>query len=423
MATPAHSKPERITVIGAGLFGLTTALELTRRGYKVLVLDRSLPPVPDGSSVDISRVIRPDYADEFYTKMGLEAMKGWEGDFSPYFHRSGLLCVARGNKHAYLEDSRTNLENMGVKVENLEEEQLRTRCSAMIGDLSDIKGYFNPVCGWADAQQSIQEMARRCALAGVSFITGPEGTVTSLIKEHDQVVAVKTSTGTVLKSDVIILATGAWTPHLIDMDKTSISSSQPVGFIQLTANEADQLKDCPVIINLSTGWFIFPPTPGNHVLKMARHGYGYEIPQQSNSLRRPFSAPLLKANNTKSQFLPADAEQALKEGLSGFFPQFKTKEFSNRRLCWYSDTPKGDFIVDYHPDFHNLFIATGDSGHAFKFLPVIGRYVADSFEGKASEIQKSRWKFRRSSTPISRGDGSRGGPPRRALNGEELAKL
>ncbi|KAJ5367946.1 FAD dependent oxidoreductase [Penicillium cataractarum] len=423
MPTPVISKSERVTIVGAGLFGLTTALELAQRGYNVLVLDRDLPPVLDGSSVDISRVIRPDYADEFYTKMGLEAMQGWEEEFAPFFHRSGLLCVAQDNTHAYLEESRENLEKMGLRVESLEEEEIKKRYPAVQGDLKSIRGYINPISGWADAKQSIQEVARKCVLAGVSFVVGAEGTVSSLIKDGDKVIALKTSTGAFLRSHVTILATGARTPHLIDMDNVSISTSQPVGFIQLTEKEAEELKSCPVIINLSTGWFIFPPTPKTHILKMARHGYGYEVSQPSSSLRRPLSAPRLGLSNIKSAFLPADAELALKDGLSTFFPQFKDKEFSNRRLCWYSDTPKGDFIVDYHYDFKNLFIATGDSGHAFKFLPVLGRYVADSFEGKASETQKKKWKLGRSSAPISRGDGSRGGPPRRALNAEELSRL
>lgn len=76
----------------------------------------------------------------------------------------------------------------------------------------------------------------------------------------------------------------------------------------------------------------------------------------------------------------------------------------------------------YFPSVARFWWIT-EQNSAFKFLPVIGRYVADSFEGKASDLQRMRWQFRRSSAPISRGDGSRGGPPRRALSGEELAKL
>lgn len=72
-------KREDILIVGAGIFGLTTALELRERGYeKITVLDRYARPVPDGSSVDISRVIRFDYGDPVYAKMALEAMKGWE---------------------------------------------------------------------------------------------------------------------------------------------------------------------------------------------------------------------------------------------------------------------------------------------------------------------------------------------------------
>ncbi|CAG8418539.1 unnamed protein product [Penicillium salamii] len=101
MASYPASNSEKVTIVGAGLFGLTTALELARRGYKVLVLDRSLPPVPGGSSVDISRVIRPDYADDFYAKIGMEAMKGWETEYAPYFYRSGLLCLNQGLTHSF----------------------------------------------------------------------------------------------------------------------------------------------------------------------------------------------------------------------------------------------------------------------------------------------------------------------------------
>ena len=61
---------------------------------------------------------------------------------------------------------------------------------------------------------------------------------------------------------------------------------------------------------------------------------------------------------------------------------------------------------------------------AFKFLPILGRYVADAFELKAPEEQKLKWAWKPSAEPISKGDGSRGGPPRRrALSSEEQAHL
>lgn len=62
---------------------------------------------------------------------------------------------------------------------------------------------------------------------------------------------------------------------------------------------------------------------------------------------------------------------------------------------------------------------------AFKFLPVLGRYVADAFEGKASQEQRQKWAWTPigSTSSISWGDGSRGGPPRRVLSRDEWARL
>lgn len=44
--TNMMEKDRNVVVVGAGVFGLTTALELTLQGYRnVIVLDRNVPPV------------------------------------------------------------------------------------------------------------------------------------------------------------------------------------------------------------------------------------------------------------------------------------------------------------------------------------------------------------------------------------------
>lgn len=146
------------------------------------------------------------------------------------------------------------------------------------------------------------------------------------------------------------------------MDRVSVSDVQPVGYMQLTPEEAQELQDCPVMIDFSTGWFVFPPTPGTQILKMARHGYGYEVVRGIQARQTHVSAPAMDKDNSASTFIPEDADKALRDGLALFLPKFKNREFIRRRLCWYTDTTKGNFIVDYHPDYSNLFLATGGSG-------------------------------------------------------------
>lgn len=84
--------------------------------------------------------------------------------------------------------------------------------------------------------------------------------------------------------------------------------------------------------------------------------------------------------------------------------------------------PTGDFIVDYHPDYAGLFLATGGSGHAYKFFPVLGDKVVDAIEGKLEPELRNLWKW-----PVKvdqsafEGDGSRSGEQGLLLM-EELAK-
>lgn len=61
---------------------------------------------------------------------------------------------------------------------------------------------------------------------------------------------------------------------------------------------------------------------------------------------------------------------------------------------------------------------------AFKFLPVIGKYIVGSFERKLPQNLLNKWKFptqfrERFQGEVFGGDGSRGGPERRELTSKE----
>ena len=43
------------------------------------------------------------------------------------------------------------------------------------------------------------------------------------------------------------------------------------------------------------------------------------------------------------------------------------------------------FIIDRHPEFDNVWIAGGGSGHGYKHGPVVGEYVANRVTGRATE--------------------------------------
>ncbi|KAK9799163.1 putative FAD dependent oxidoreductase domain-containing protein [Seiridium cardinale] len=428
------SKDEHVLIVGAGVFGLSTALELKKRGYHhVTVLDPYLPPVLDGSSVDISRVIRADYADPLYGKMAREAYEGWVGEYRGYYHHSGFVMLANQQGNPYIEKSKEVSEALGSKLEEFEDgNEVRRIYPNIPANLEGLKAYHNPQGGWADAAASIQHMSLECTRRGVAFVTGSRGTVLSLNYTERRVVGVNVAEGEPMLAAQIVLATGAWSNTLIPITGAMSASGQAVGFSQLTRKEAEELKDIPVIINFSTGVFCFPPTPQCNILKIARHGYGWATQMEGGkdesgtSQTNIVSAPKRDGNNVDASYIPDDAEEALREGLRQLLPQFANHSWMNRRLCWYSDTPQGDFIIDHHPKIEGLFLATGGAGHAFKFLPVLGHYIVECYESNASLQVRNKWRLTVGEVLdgiAMAGDGSRGGPPLRVLNRKEQANL
>ena len=99
MSAPTSSK-KRIIIVGAGAFGLSTALYLQRyhsQHIDVLLLDsQPFPSVNSASGNDTSRAIRPDYADTFYADLGKDAVHAWSTDpvFTKHYKKSGRVAAA-----------------------------------------------------------------------------------------------------------------------------------------------------------------------------------------------------------------------------------------------------------------------------------------------------------------------------------------
>lgn len=64
---------EPIIVVGAGAFGLSTVLHLSRAGYtsiSVFEQDSQIPPRQSAAN-DINKIVRAEYEDPFYTDLTL----------------------------------------------------------------------------------------------------------------------------------------------------------------------------------------------------------------------------------------------------------------------------------------------------------------------------------------------------------------
>ncbi|RYP65199.1 hypothetical protein DL769_006389 [Monosporascus sp. CRB-8-3] len=109
---------------------LAVTMSKPSRGYaSVTVLDRFDAPFKDSAATDLNKVVRTDYPNQLYTKLGLEAMHVWEDPsedsiFRGMYRKTGWIMSAPGMARGWLESVREMAErlgNRGVKYMTAEE--------------------------------------------------------------------------------------------------------------------------------------------------------------------------------------------------------------------------------------------------------------------------------------------------------------
>ena len=456
--------PSSILIVGSGVFGLSTAYSLTQNpdyaSTKITLIDRLPFPAPDAASIDSSRIVRADYADIAYSSLAFEAQEKWRNEWwgaDGIYHEPGLAVVVNSGLsdndsngelgREYMRKSMENVTKLGLKpgrksdggdVETLSTSQdIRrifndnTRAAAakasqeqpeattsLAGDF----GYVNWRSGWADAEKGMR--ALRAKLESTCRITFLHGTVSRLQFSTTQVTGVTLSDKTTLTADLVVLATGAWTPALLDTRGVCSATGQVLAYLPISQAEQDELGANPTLLNESSGLFIIPPR--DRLLKVARHGYGYANPVTIPHPEREgeeicVSLPRTHISDPKLE-IPNEGLEACRKFLVDVLPSFAGREFTKTRICWYTDTANGDWIISYHPRYRNLFVATGGSGHGYKFLPVVGDRIVDCIQGRTPEafIGKWDWPARQSEAQVWTEDW-RGGVKGMVLD-EELAR-
>ena len=85
-------------VLGAGIFGITTAIELRKKKYSVGILNPGKIPHPLAESTDISKIIRMEYGTDIeYMSMVEECLPVWR-EWNKFFkdilyHEVGFLLL------------------------------------------------------------------------------------------------------------------------------------------------------------------------------------------------------------------------------------------------------------------------------------------------------------------------------------------
>jgi glycine/D-amino acid oxidase-like deaminating enzyme len=372
----------KVIVVGAGINGVTAAIELKTRGHNVVLVDPGPLPHPLAASTDISKAVRRAYgADEDYTTLAERSIKlwrKWNEEFGmELYHEVGVMFVRRREMHPgdFEHESFKMLERRGHKIERMNSTQLWKRFPAWNPELYR-DGVLEVEAGYAESGRVVATLVGRAKSVGIELCEG--ASLLRLDEGDDRVSGIVLDDGQRIAADSVVMAVGAWTPYVLPFTKKFFrANGQPV--FHLKPRQPDLFApECFPVFGAditTTGYYGFPLNRDG-VVKIANHGPGREMSPES-----PTRA-----------ITPQD-ERNLREFLASTFPALADAPIVHTRVCMYCDTHDGNFWIAPDPERKGLVIAAGDCGHGFKFAPVLGEIIADSVEAKDNPLlAKFRWR-------------------------------
>src|SRR5437016_13833576 len=370
-----------VIVVGAGISGVTAAVELKKRGHKVVLVDPGPLPHPLAASTDISKAVRAAYGpDEDYTALAdrcIELWKKWNAEFGvELYHETGVLFVCQ---HAmqpgdFEYESCRVFEKKGHRFERFDSTKFHQRFPAFASDRFE-DGFFDPDAGYVESGRVVATLIEYAKSLGVDL--RERAKFVALDESDDRVRGIVLEDRHRIPGDAVVIAAGAWTPYLLPFtQKFFRATAHPVFHLRPKQPNFFLAERFPFFgADISTtGYYGFPLNQG--VVKIANHGPGREMSPDS-----------------PERMVTREDENDLRKFLRSTIPALADAPIVYTRVCMYCDTNDGDFWIAPDPERLNLVIATGDCGHGFKFAPVLGELVADAVERKANPLlQKFRWR-------------------------------
>ena len=273
-----------------------------------------------------------------------------------------------------------------VELNNAEDFRQTMPKGILTGPMSGWKGYWKKKnAGWVHARNALVSAIMEAKRLGVNFIGGdPDGRVVRLLYSGDyarclggkgdgDVIGIETADGKQHLASRVILAAGANADQLLDFKKQLRPTAWTLAHIRMTAEEAKQYSNLPVLYNIDQGFFL-EPDQEKHELKLCDEHPGYcNWIYNGHGERRSIPFPRHE--------IPLESAERIRGLLQATMPQLANRPFSFARICWCADTVDRNFLIDYHPNHPSLLLAVGASGHGFSHIPAIGGFIVDRLEG------------------------------------------
>jgi sarcosine oxidase len=362
-----------VIVAGLGGMGSAAAYQLAARGKRVLGLERFSPAHDRGSSHGRSRIIRQAYfEDPAYVPLLLRAYELWEKleeeTGEDLMTLTGGLMIGPPES-TFFAGSIRSAKEYDLPYEVLDARELKNRYPAF-EPTPETVALFEERAGFVRPEASVKAHLERAASLGADLRFEEE-----LLswEPTESGVRVETTSGA-YEAERLVVSAGAWAPKLLadlglplEVTRQILFWFDPEGGIEPFLPERFPI-------------FIWEPEDGNSF---------YSIPAHDGQ-RGGVKVAFFRADGKPADPETIDREvhdeevEFIRGYLARYVPSLNGN-FLYAKTCMYTNTPDEHFVISTHPEYPQVSIAAGFSGHGYKFCSVVGEILADlATEGETS---------------------------------------
>jgi N-methyl-L-tryptophan oxidase len=369
-------------IVGAGSMGIAAGYYLSKAGNRVLMIDAGNPPHDTGAHHGSTRLIRHAYGEGVaYVPLALHAQQLWheleQQARTAIFARTGVTNIGLPSD-PFLQKVQQSATQYGLHLETHSGTEASKRWPAWQLSAAQVV-CFEPDAGVLFCERAISSYRELATALGATLL--PDTRVARIDVHGQSSVSVVTDKGERFSGRDLVVCAGKRTRQLL----APLGVDLPVRRVRkcFAWFESGQKVFTPdvfagFIAESAVGHFYgFPDLDGSG-LKIGRHDAGQPVSAD---------APLAPFGDEASDL--ADLQSFLQLHLPA------AGKLRTGKVCEYDMTPDADFIIDRIPACPNVHVATGFSGHGFKFASAIGEALAEGILHGESRIDLSMFSCER----------------------------
>lgn len=352
-------------VVGGGIMGCATAMELGRKGQKVLVVEKGA--LASGSTGRSSAIVRQHYSNEVTARMarhGLEVFTDFEERVGggAGFVRSGFLVLVPAED---AEGLRANVElqrSVGIDTELLSAEEVAEVLPG-VASADLVAAAWEPGAGYADPHRTTTSLADAAKRAGARFLLNTE--VTGIRFQGDRVAGVDTSAGA-FDAGAVVNCAGPWGARVAAMAGLEVPVASCRAQVSVFGRPQGHRGDHPVVLDFAHASY-FRPETGDLML------VGLIDPSEADDVVDPDRYP---------EHVDDGFDLSVGQRWMARCPDMEAASPRRGYAGLYAITPDWHPVIDEVPAGSGHFLCTGFSGHGFKLGPAVGLMVAEMVAGE-----------------------------------------